>query len=67
VKWLFGTSVLLDEYLKSEMGIVSMQPCFLKQSDESSDHLEWSTLPFVRLFQSETHDSGKLKSITELD
>jgi hypothetical protein len=39
--------VLLDAYLKSEMGMVGMQPSFLEQSDESSDRLEWSAL---RLF-----------------
>jgi hypothetical protein len=32
VKWLFGTgSVLLDAYLKSEMGMVGIQPSFLEQ------------------------------------
>jgi hypothetical protein len=32
VKWLFGTgSALLDAYLKSEIGMVGMQPSFLEQ------------------------------------
>jgi hypothetical protein len=32
VKWLFGTgSVLLDAYLKSEMGMIGMQSSFLEQ------------------------------------